>query len=122
YENEHGIKAPLSLDRQAARALEIEDEMQSGFDGLATRVHGWWRCAVSGRNRSEAMERARQVTDLYAPAITVVHPYDQYRMARQFIPGEPVANGAHKRRMSVVTAAAGGPAPTAAAGDRPRVH
>jgi hypothetical protein len=122
YENEHGIKAPLSLDRQAVRALEIEDEMASGFDGLNTRVHGWWRCAVSGRTRAEAMERARQVTDLYAPAITVVHPHDQYRMAREFIPGEPLANAAHKRRMSVVTAAAGVPAATAAVGDRRGVH
>jgi hypothetical protein len=122
YENEHGMKAPLSLDRQASRALEIEDEMQSGFDGLATRVHGWWRAAVSGRTREEALERARQVTDLYAPSITVVQPYDQYRMAREFIAGEPVANGAHKRRMSVVTAAAGVPAATAAVGDRRGVH
>ena len=122
YEAEHGIKAPLSLDRQASRALEIEDELQSGFDGLNTRVHGWWRCAVSGRSRQEAIERARQVTDLYAPAVTLVHSYDQFRMAREFIPGEPLANAAHKRRMSVVTAAAGVPAATATVGDRRGVH
>jgi hypothetical protein len=122
YENEHGMASPLSLDRQAGRAREIEDEMQSGFDGLATRVHGWWRAAVSGRTRAEAQERARQLADLYAPSITVVHPYDQYKMAREFIPGEPLANGAHKRRMSVVTAAAGVPAATAAVGDRRGVH
>lgn len=122
YEAEHGIRAPLSLDRQAARALEIEDELASGFDGLNTRVHGWWRCAVSGRTRAEAMERARQVTDLYAPTISVIHPYDQYRMAREFIPGEPLANAAHRRRMSVITTAAGVPAATAAVGDRRGVH
>lgn len=122
YEAEHGIRAPLSLDRQASRALEIEDELASGFDGLNTRVHGWWRCAISGRTRAEAMERAREITDLYAPAISVVHPYDQYRMAREFIPGEPLANSAHRRRMSVITAAAGVPAATASVGDRRGVH
>lgn len=123
FREEHNLDPPLSLDRQRRRALEVEDEMQSGtFEGLSTRTDGWYRIAVAGGSEEEALERAEAVASLYSPRITIAHPADQYRMAREFIPGEPLANNAYRRRMDVRSLAAGLPAATATVGDRRGSH
>lgn len=118
YVEEHGQDEPADLERQGARAREIEDEQRHGFGGTRTRVSGWFRLAVSGPTRAEALRRAGEVTRLYTPGATVVRPADQYRLAREFIPGEPVANVAYRQRMPVTTLAGGMPAATATVGDR----
>src|SRR5690606_4817288 len=109
---------PQSLARQASRVLEIDDEMTSGFTALATRVYSWWRLAVSGPTEREALRYAQQLLELYKPKIAIEHPEAQYAMAREFIPGEPIASSAYKRRGSVVWAAAAVPTATAEVGDR----
>lgn len=118
---EHDLDAPTNLERQRTRALEIEDEI-SGANPLSTRVNCWVRAAVSGTTETEALDRARQLTDLYAPALTFARGADQYRTAHEFIPGEPLANVAHKRRMPVTTFSAGVPTVTAMVGDRVGIH
>ena len=45
--------------------------------------------------------------DLYRPQGAIEHPEAQYRYAREFIPGEPLASTAYRRRGSVTWAAAG---------------
>ncbi|GAA4877613.1 ATP-binding protein [Saccharopolyspora cebuensis] len=118
YTEEHGLEPPTSLARQAGRVLEIDDEMTSGFTALATRVRSWWRMAVSGPTERDALRMAQQLLDLYKPKIAIEHPEAQYAMAREFIPGEPLANAAYLRRGSVVWSASAVPQATAEVGDR----
>ncbi|VVJ18332.1 Uncharacterised protein [Amycolatopsis camponoti] len=118
YTDEHELEPPQSLSRQAGRVLEIDDEMTSGFTALATRVRSWWRLAVSGPTERDALRLAQQLLDLYKPKIAIEHPEAQYAMAREFIPGEPLASAAYMRRGSVVWASSAVPTATAEVGDR----
>lgn len=118
YTDEHELEPPQSLSRQASRVLEIDDEMTSGFTALGTRVRSWWRMAISGPTERDALRQAQQLLELYKPKIAIEHPEAQYAMAREFIPGEPLASGAYLRRGSVVWASAGVPTATAEVGDR----
>ncbi|GAA1251161.1 ATP-binding protein [Pseudonocardia aurantiaca] len=118
YTHDHDLDPPMSLARQAERVLEVEDELTSGLTQLNTRLYGWWRIAVSGKDEAEAISRAQQVLDVYRPKVQVEHPEAQYRYAREFIPGEPLASTAYRRRGSVTWAASAVPAATASVGDR----
>ena len=118
YTHDHDLDPPMSLARQADRVLEVEDELTSGLTQLNTRLYGWWRVAVSGRDEAEAVSRAQQVLEIYRPKVQIEHPEAQYRYAREFIPGEPLASTAYRRRGSVMWAAAAVPAATASVGDR----
>lgn len=118
YTHDHDLDPPAALARQAERVLEIEDELTTGLTQLNTRLYGWWRIAVSGRDEAEAIARAQQVLELYRPKVRIEHPEAQYRYAREFIPGEPLASTAYRRRGSVLWAAAAVPAATASVGDR----
>ena len=122
YELEHHEPAPGALDRQADKALGVEDEISMGLSGLSTRTTGWYRLAVSGASEEEALERASLLRKLYTPQITIARPADQYAVAREFIPGEKLASTAYKRRMPVTTLAAAVPAATAKVGDRVGIH
>ncbi|MDL5155044.1 ATP-binding protein [Actinomycetospora termitidis] len=118
YTHDHDLDPPMSLERQADRVLQIEDELSGGLTQLNTRVYGWWRVAVAGRDESEALTRAQQLLDLYRPRVALEHPEAQYAYAREFIPGEPLASTAYRRRGSVTWVAAGVPAASASVGDR----
>jgi hypothetical protein len=118
YTHDHDLDPPMSLSRQADRVLEVEDELTSGLTQLNTRLYGWWRIAVSGKDEDEAVSRAQQVLEVYRPKVQIEHPEAQYRYAREFIPGEPLASTAYRRRGSVMWAAAAVPAATASVGDR----
>ena len=118
YTHDHDLDPPMSLARQAERVLEVEDELTSGLTQLNTRLYGWWRIAVSGKDEAEALSRAQQVLEVYRPKVQIEHPEAQYRFAREFIPGEPLASTAYRRRGSVTWAAAAVPAATASVGDR----
>jgi hypothetical protein len=118
YTHDHDLDPPMSLARQAERVLEVEDELTSGLTQLNTRLYGWWRIAVAGKDENEAVARAQQVLDVYRPKVQIEHPEAQYRYAREFIPGEPLASTAYRRRGSVTWAAAAVPAATASVGDR----
>jgi len=118
HHHEHGEEEPIALERQNALGREIEDELRTGFNGTSTRVKAWVRIAVAGRTPDEVQERVEAVTKLYSPSVVVHRGIDQYAMAREFIPGEPLANDAHVRRMPVTTMAGALPAATAEVGDR----
>ena len=122
YEHEHAEPAPGALDRQASKALVVEDELSSGLSGLSTRTAGWYRIAVSGATQEEALDRATAVRQLFAPQVTISRPADQYAVAREFIPGEKLGTTAYKRRMPVTTLAAAVPTATAKVGDRIGIH
>ncbi len=116
---EHDLDEPLALERQASHAKLVEDEMTQGADVLAHRVHGWFRIAVAAPSEEDCLARARRVVDLYrSRRVTVEHPKGQYALLREFIPGEPVASTAYKRRLPALYFAAGLPTATSSLGDR----
>ena len=117
---EHGMDAPPELERLAQRALVLGDEMTTGLPVDSSRVHGWHRLAVSGATREECLERARRVIQLYQRELRVSlqHPKGQEALAREFIPGEPLANTGYLRRMPVKLLAAALPQAASTVGDR----
>jgi hypothetical protein len=117
---EHGIDSPPELERLAKRALTIGDEMTTGLPVDSSRAHGWHRVAVSGRTREECLERARRLTQLYSREmrISLQHPKNQDWLAREFIPGEPLANTGYLRRMPIKLFAAALPQAASTVGDR----
>ncbi|BCY15325.1 ATP-binding protein [Actinoplanes sp. L3-i22] len=117
---EHGIDAPPELERLAKRALVIGDEMTTGLPTDSARAHGWHRIAVSGANREECLERARRLIQLYSRElrISLQHPKNQDQLAREFIPGEPIANTGYVRRMPVKLLAAALPQAASTVGDK----
>lgn len=117
---EHGIDAPPELDRLAQRALVIGDEMTTGLPVESARAHGWHRIAVGGSTREECLERSRRLIQLYSRElrISLQHPKNQDWLAREFIPGEPIANTGYLRRMPVNLLAAALPQAASTVGDR----
>jgi hypothetical protein len=117
---EHGMDAPPELERLAQRALVLGDEMTTGLPVDSSRVHGWHRLAVSGATREECLERARRIIQLYQRELRVSlqHPKGQDALAREFIPGEPLANTGYLRRMPVKLLAAALPQAASTVGDR----
>jgi AAA-like domain len=117
---EHGIDAPPELERLAKRALVIGDEITTGLPVDSSRAHGWHRIAVGGRTREECLERARRLTQLYSREmrVSLQHPKNQDWLAREFIPGEPLANTGYLRRMPVKLFAAAVPQAASTVGDR----
>ncbi|WP_203814879.1 ATP-binding protein [Paractinoplanes ferrugineus] len=117
---EHGIDAPPELERLAKRALVIGDEMTTGLPVESARAHGWHRIAVSGATREECLERGRRLIQLYSRElrISLQHPKNQDQLAREFIPGEPIANTGYVRRMPVKLLAAAVPQAASTVGDR----
>jgi hypothetical protein len=116
---EHGLPFPPNVERQARRAAEIGDELDTGQPAEASRAHGWHRMAVYGDSEAECLARVRDLSRLYAQQlhITLAHPRDQVALLHEFIPGEPDANTGHVRRMPVRTLAAAMPQATAKVGD-----
>ncbi|GAA3274983.1 ATP-binding protein [Dactylosporangium vinaceum] len=118
--SEHGMDAPPELERLAKRALTIGDEISTGLPVDSSRAHGWHRIAVGGRTREECLERARKLTQMYSREMRVAlqHPKNQDWLAREFIPGEPLANTGYLRRMPVKLFAAALPQAASTVGDR----
>ncbi|MDQ1286599.1 MAG: hypothetical protein QG622_164 [Actinomycetota bacterium] len=117
--HEHDLDEPLALERQARQAREMQDEMSSGGDVTSTRVHGWFRLAVSASSEEQCLERVRAVMDVYRKRrMTVVLPKGQFGLLREFVPGEPLSSTAYRRRLPVIYFAAGMPHSSARLGDR----
>jgi hypothetical protein len=118
YRN-HDLDAPPELQRLAQRALTVGDEIATGRPVDATRIHGWHRLAVSGPTEQVALERAHELRRLYdaEARIALQHPKNQAALAREFIPGEPVADTGYLRRMSAPLFAAAVPQAVASVGD-----
>ncbi len=117
---EHGMDSPPELERLAQRALHIGDDMTTGLPTDASRTHGWHRIAVAGRTREECLERSRRLIQIYSRElrISLQHPKNQDWLAREFIPGEPIANTGYLRRMPVKLFAAALPQAASTVGDR----
>lgn len=117
YEVEHSKPAPEALRRQYAQAVEVESELDQGMGGLAARTNGWYRIAVWGDTEAEVRERVAAIKSLYGRKVEWWWSNGQYQLVREFIPCEPLANEAARRRMPVTSVLAALPAATAATGD-----
>ncbi|ORT54196.1 ATP-binding protein [Streptomyces sp. CB03238] len=118
HHREHGVEVPLSLARQAGTGREIEDDIRSGPVGLSSRTRGWFRIAVAAPDEEKLRERIKKVKEKYGTFALIEHPRGQWALAREFIPGEPLANDAYARRMPVRTLGGSLPAVSAFVGDR----
>lgn len=114
YTVEHDETPPDELKMQHARVRDALKEVEHDHTGLANRVEAWIRVAVVGRDPKDVREKVARLKDMYEPSIELHEEDGQYQLLREFVPGEPQANVAHRRRMSVATLSSG----MAAVGDR----
>ena len=115
---EHGQDPPPAMERQMAAVRRIQEEADNPESSGGTYLYAWARLAVTGPTAEVVRRRTAAVTELYAPGITVKQPPDQFRLLREFIPGEPLASGANRRFMHAELLMAGGPAASVQAGQR----
>ncbi|MBH0119236.1 ATP-binding protein [Rhodococcus sp. CX] len=114
YTVEHDQVPPQELAEQHALAQRVISDIEEDHSGLSVRTEGWYRVLVVGSSPTEAREKVALLQEMYAPRIRLEHEHGQYQLLREFIPGEPLANVAHCRRMTVEALSAG----MAAVGDR----
>ena len=114
---EHEQDPPPNLDRQMVAVRRIQSEADNP-ESAATYVWAWPRLAVAGDTPEQARQRAGLVAEKYAPGITVKQPPDQYKILREFIPGEPLASAANRRFLHLEFLASGMPTATAQVGHR----
>ncbi|KXF54513.1 hypothetical protein AXA44_41405 [Rhodococcus sp. SC4] len=114
YTVEHDQVPPQELAEQHALAQRVISDIEEDHSGLSVRTQGWYRVLVVGSSPEEAKEKVALLQEMYAPRIRLEQEHGQYQLLREFIPGEPLANIAHCRRMNVEALSAG----MAAVGDR----
>ncbi|ELB92831.1 hypothetical protein Rwratislav_12118 [Rhodococcus wratislaviensis IFP 2016] len=106
YTVEHDETPPDELAAQHGLSRRLRTEMSNG-GALATRGSGWWRIAVSGSSPQQVRDRVSKLQQQYAPDVELEVENGQYHLLKEFMPGEKLANTAHKRRMSVLAMSAG---------------
>jgi len=117
--DEHDVDEPIVLERQAAHAKQIEDEMTQGGNIIASRAHGYIRLCVSGATEEECRKNARRAIEHYRSlSIDIAWPKGQVSLVKEFIPHENVVVKSHIRRMPVLYLASALPTVTASVGDR----
>ncbi|WP_225730962.1 MULTISPECIES: ATP-binding protein [unclassified Nocardia] len=114
YTVEHDETPPQELTEQYALSQQVISDVEEDHSGLSVRTEGWYRLAVVGATPEEARRKVALLQEMYAPHIALEQEHGQYQLLREFIPGEPLANIANKRQMSVYSLSAG----MAAVGDR----
>ncbi|TCN53485.1 AAA domain-containing protein [Rhodococcus sp. SMB37] len=114
YTVEHDQVPPQELAEQHALAQRVISDIEEDHSGLSARTEGWYRVVVVGSTPAEAKEKVSMLQEMYAPHIRLEQEHGQYQLLREFMPGEPLANVAHCRRMNVESLSAG----MAAVGDR----
>lgn len=101
YTDDHQLPAPPYLARQINLAAQVRDDLDTDHSGLSARCEGWWRLAISAESETDALAAVDELRAAYHPDIAVERGEAQYATAREFIPGEPLATRAYRRRMSV---------------------
>ena len=115
--DDHGQDPSPLLERQMETARRIQGEAENP-ESAATYVWAWPRLAVAGDTPDEALARAGLVAERYSPGITVKQTPDQYRVLREFIPGEQLSSVANRRFLHLEFLMAGMPTATAQVGHR----
>ena len=115
---QHELDVPDDLARKGELAKRIDSELSENLPAYATRFVGFHRIAVSGTDEEEAMQRVRQIQDLYRNRIAMHLPPAQGPLLREFIPGEPPQRATHLRRFNALFYTAGAGLATGDVGDR----
>lgn len=118
YTVEHDESPPQELAEQHRRAQDIISDIEEDHSGLSVRTEGWYRLLVVGQSPDEAKKKASLLQQMYQPHIALEQEHGQFQLLREFIPGTPLANTAHRRRMSVEALSAGKAAVSDRIGDR----
>ncbi|WP_063045019.1 ATP-binding protein [Nocardia pseudovaccinii] len=114
YTVEHDETPPQELTEQYGLSQQVISDVEEDHSGLSVRSEGWYRLAVVGATPDQARRKVALLKEMYAPHISLEQEHGQYQLLREFLPGEPLANVAHKRHMSVYSLSSG----MAAVGDR----
>lgn len=99
YRASASVEVPPALRRTGEKARATADEIADGGSHAVARVDGRWHLAVVAATERELEDRVNAVTNHYRDYRIELHrDPDQYGLHREFIPGEPAASPAHRRR------------------------
>jgi hypothetical protein len=88
------------LERVGLAAAEADDRLRNGSDAERVEFHVTYRAAVGGATRDEALDRARQLVNLYkGSSIAVEHPPAQEALYREFDIAAPGSTPVYSHRV-----------------------
>ncbi|WP_380165625.1 ATP-binding protein [Jannaschia sp. R86511] len=119
YTASASVEVPPSLRRTGEQARATADEIADGGAHAVARIDGRFQLAVTAATPAELEDRVNTVLNHYREYRVELHrDLDQYRLHREFIPGEPAASTAHRRRGKTEFLAAGLPHLSSTVGTR----
>lgn len=119
YVEDHDMQPPPMLERQYSLVRQIDADLDTEHGGVENRSKGWYRVALSADSIEELNTRTEQFKSHYGEGVfSWIPKRGQYHNAREFIPGEPLSDKAHSRRLNMAYLAAGIPQGTAEIGDK----
>ncbi|WP_380163760.1 ATP-binding protein [Jannaschia sp. R86511] len=119
YTASASVEVPPSLRRTGEQARATADEIADGGVHAVARIDGRFQLAVTAASPAELEDRVNAALNHYRDYRVELHrDPDQYGLHREFIPGEPAASSAHRRRGKTEFLAAGLPHLSSAVGTR----
>ncbi|MFK0005023.1 ATP-binding protein [Paenarthrobacter sp. NPDC090522] len=119
YVEDHDMQPPPTLERQYDLVRQIDSDLDTEHGGVENRSKGWYRVALSADSIEQLDARTAEFASFYGEGVfSWIPKRGQYHNAREFIPGEPLSDKAHSRRLNMAFLAAGIPQGTAEIGDK----
>jgi hypothetical protein len=113
------VEVPPALRRTGAQARATADEISDGGAHAVARVDGRFHLALTAATPQELEDRVNTTVNRYRDYRVELHrDPDQYGGHREFVPGEPTASSAHRRRGKTVFLAAALPHVSSTVGTR----
>jgi hypothetical protein len=113
------IEVPPALRRTGAQARATADEIADGGAHAVARVDGRFHLALVAASPGELEDRVNTTVNRYRDYRIELHrDPDQYGLYREFVPGEPAASPAHRRRGKTLFLAAALPHVSSTVGTR----
>ncbi len=93
------VEVPPALRRTGEQARATADEIADGGAHAVARVDGRFHTGVTASSPAELEDRVNTVLNRYREYRIELHrDPDQHGLHREFVPGEPAASSAHRRR------------------------
>jgi hypothetical protein len=119
YTASPSIEVPPALRRTGAQARATADEISDGGAHAVARVDGRFQLALVAATPQELEDRVNTTVNRYRDYRIELHrDPDQYGGYREFVPGEPTASPAHRRRGKTLFLAAALPHVSSTVGTR----
>ncbi|MGF1662547.1 MAG: ATP-binding protein [Kineosporiaceae bacterium] len=113
------VEVPPALRRTGAQARATADEISDGGAHAVARVDGRFHLALVAGTPEELEDRVNTAVNRYRDYRIELHrDPDQYGGHREFVPGEPAASPAHRRRGKTLFLAAALPHVSSTVGTR----